>query len=470
MGGNFSIGQQEVRPGVYFRIQNALISASNAVDKIVGVVFQADWGPLGAPFSVMNGTNFDSLYSGGNSNIINFAGQNGSNVLAIRLGTGGTNGAYALNDTASTPTVAVTAKYPGVRAISITVQDSLTDTTKRQLLVYSGTSLKETILFAKGTTGLGEPAALVAAITASSKWLTATKTSDGNKTIIAVSSVALTGGANPVITNTDFSNAFTAIEPYQFDLLCIDTNTTTVQLLMWNYIIRLYQEENLTFGVIGEPSTVPIATRLTDVAAFNDFRMGYVINGVKDASGTSYDGWQSAAIVAGLIASTISNKSITHSQLTNYVGITESFTGQQIESAINAGAIVFTMSASGYPQIEYGITTFLNPTIDNDAGFKKIRRVMTRFELLNRVDAATEPLVGQVDNNTNGQSAILATAQAIINAMIKESKLLPGGLVTIDPNTAPSGDSVWFLFAVDDLDSAEKIYLTYNFRFAPPSK
>ena len=49
--------------------------------------------------------------------------------------------------------------------------------------------------------------------------------------------------------------------------------------------------------------------------------------------------------------------------------------------------------------------------------------------------------------------------------MIATKKLLPGSLMMEDENNPAQGDSAWFVIAVDDIDSIEKFYLTYRFRF-----
>ena len=98
---------------------------------------------------------------------------------------------------------------------------------------------------------------------------------------------------------------------------------------------------------------------------------------------------------------------------------------------------------------------------------RRIRRTKTRFELMDRVDSTCEKLVGNVNNDTDGRQTIMATAQKVINAMIEEKKLMRGSTVYEDPGNPAEGDSAWFKLAIDDIDSAEKIYLTYQFRFAP---
>ena len=126
---------------------------------------------------------------------------------------------------------------------------------------------------------------------------------------------------------------------------------------------------------------------------------------------------------------------------------------------------MLTVSKSRQIQIEKAINTLVTPDADQDAGWKKIRRVKERFELMDRIDTTLDPMVGKVDNDTDGRAAIVAAAQRVIDAMIGEKKLLAGTVVE-DEGNPPRGDMAWFILAIDDLDSIETIYLTYRFRFA----
>lgn len=54
--------------------------------------------------------------------------------------------------------------------------------------------------------------------------------------------------------------------------------------------------------------------------------------------------------------------------------------------------------------IEKAINTLTVLSADQDAGWKKIRRMKTRFELENRVDATLEAMDGSIDNNDNGRA------------------------------------------------------------------
>ena len=58
-----------------------------------------------------------------------------------------------------------------------------------------------------------------------------------------------------------------------------------------------------------------------------------------------------------------------------------------------------------------------------------------------------------------------ALANGIIEQMIAENKLISGSVYE-DPSNPPQGDSAWFVIEVLDLDSIEKVYITYRFAFA----
>ena len=126
---------------------------------------------------------------------------------------------------------------------------------------------------------------------------------------------------------------------------------------------------------------------------------------------------------------------------------------------------MFTVSATGAVWIEQGINTLVNLTADQDAGWKKIRRTKTRFELMQRINENSESIIGNVGNDSNGRQTFIAIANGVINQMISEGKLVSGEVVEDAKNPA-KGDSAWFTISVVDLDSIEKVYITYQFMFS----
>ena len=100
-----------------------------------------------------------------------------------------------------------------------------------------------------------------------------------------------------------------------------------------------------------------------------------------------------------------------------------------------------------------------------DAGWKKIRRTKERFELMQRIDDSLDPIVGKLDNDSDGRATVIAMGKAIIAAMVGEKKLTSGDMYEDDSNP-PQGDSAWFILDIVDKDSLEHVYLAYKFRFA----
>ncbi|CEP67883.1 Tail sheath protein [Moorella glycerini] len=473
-GSVFQVGEQKIRPGVYVRVTNIGEPAVAVVPQgIVAALLRASWGPLGQVVTLENADAITATYgSGGTLDVAAEAFRGGCRrVLAYRLGTGGTKATLTLKDTAATPAdvVTLTAKYEGIRGndFKITIRDSLTDATKRELLVYEGTTLRQTITFAKGT---GEPQALVDAVTASnSPWITATKLADGNGTLAAINQQALAGGTDPTVTGTDYSAGLSAIEAIDWNVLAVDTEDPATHTTVQTYIDRVRNEGKRVLAVVGEPTSVALTTRLANAAAFNDPPIIYVANGFKGSDGVAREGYKAAARVAGMVAAAQITDSLTHAVVRNATELVGALTNAEIEQAIQSGALVFTMSAQKQVQIEYGINTFVTPTADMDAGWKKIRRVRTRDNLMDRIAATWDPLIGKINNSPDGRATLIASAQGIINTMIAEGALLAGTIYE-DPNNPPAGDSAWFVAQVDDLDSAEKVYATFAFRFAPPSE
>jgi hypothetical protein len=248
--------------------------------------------------------------------------------------------------------------------------------------------------------------------------------------------------------------------------MAVDSEDNSIHTLLNNYILRVFNDGKMVRAVVGETTFVDFATRVADEYMLNNFLMHYCINGYTE-NGVDKEGYKAAARVAGILTAAAANESLTHYAISGASGLTETLTNAEIEYALNSGCLVFTQSTAGPIQIEYGINTLVVLSSDQDAGWKKIRRVSTRIELMKRITATTDPLIGKVDNDPDGRATLMAAAQGVVNDMAGEGKLLPGGTVVLDTQNPPEGDSAWFKVAVDDIDSAEKLYFAFGFKFAP---
>ncbi|MGN0489333.1 MAG: phage tail sheath subtilisin-like domain-containing protein [Ruminococcus sp.] len=463
----FTIGETKIRPGEYHRHENAgSVEIAGATNGIVAGVLRSNWGPLNKVVEIDAGSNIKELFGTGNTGIITEAFKaDVTRGYFVRVGTGGTAATVTLKDTAAEAAnvVTITAKYPGTREFTVSIRDSLVNTDNRECVIYDGTAEFEKVTFAKGTED-GEAAALVAAFAKSTKF-TATKVADGNKTLATVTQAAFTPGTDATVNTEAYSAALSALEAYRFNALCVDSTDTAVHALVDAFVDRTFQAGAYPMAVLADAAEVEFDTKLAHAKAFNDFKVIYVATGGIDAEGNNTEGYLAAARVAGLIAATPANQSITHTIVEGYTAPSQALTNTEVEKALLAGCVVFTTSSDGSVWVEQGINTLVNPGDDEDAGWSKIRRVKTRFELMQRIGDTVETLIGKVDNTSDGRATIIAAAQKVINTMIGERKL-SSGLIVEDTANPARGDSAWFVVSADDVDSIEKFYLTYRFRFA----
>ena len=468
MPGVFIAGETKTRPGVYTRYENAAKQAATSASNGIGaIILQAQWGPLNQLVTLNSAAEVAADFGSGLTAAAAKEMFNGgcSSVKAVRVGTGGAPSSVSLTDDAEAAAVTITAKCVGARAFSVTVKDSLIDKAIRECIVYSGSSEFERVTFPAGSTGSGEPAALVAAF-ANSKNFVAAKVADGSKVLKAAAQKAFTVGTNPTAAAEQYSAALNILEAAKFNVLCVDTVDVAIHALVAAFIDRIYASGAHAMACLSEPGSTALVTRMADAAAFNDEKICYVLNSAYDSDGNLYDGYLMAARIGGMIAAVESSTSLTHTVISDFTSLAEALTNTQVESALESGCIVLSVNSSGQVWIESGINTLVSPAGNQDAGWKKIRRTKTRYELMDRIDAATEPLIGKINNDANGRATFIAAAQGIINDMISEKKLLDGGVITEDPDNPATNDSAWFVISVNDVDSVEKSYLTFQFKFS----
>lgn len=475
MAGSAFGGKQKTRPGTYIDIAGLDEFRPGLVDGTVAAITRSSWGPLGQPTLIEGGANTARLFgSGGTLSVIAQAFRgNVRKVLAYRLGTGGALATVTLQDTAGVPVnvVRLDAKFVGVRAnaFRLTTRDSLADAAQRELLVFEGTTLLETITYVPGAE---EAASLVAAVNdanTGSDFLTGTRLAAGNNTVEDVSQEPLAGGADPVVVAADYTAAFDILRPEEWDVLVTDTEDTSIHASIEAEMDVSRDSGKRVMAVVAEDTAVAFATRRTNSKARNHPAVVYVANGFKIGD-TVIEGADAGGRVAGLVASGELTNSLTHEVLPDATDLVGSLSGSDIELAIESGMLVFTKNALRQVQIEYGITTLTDvaafPWMEGDQGWKKIRRVRSRDALLTDIARRMDRL-SDINNDAAGRATVRLTIQGAINDYIALGVLDANGVNTVyeDPARPPVGDSSWWKLELKDLDSAEKFYLSAGFRF-----
>lgn len=465
MAETYIVGETKVRPGAYFNIQkNETNAQADVVSGVTAVIFKSDFGPINkaVEFSASNG--YEDLFgNGGTTDAIQEAINGGAKtIIACRIGNGGTESTITLNDKDGAAAITITANYPGKKEFTATIREKLSDSKMKECIIYSGTIEFEKVEFASGE---GEAIALAEALSYSKKFKAEVKSGQENAVLLNVSQSLFTAGTDPQTTTSDYSNAFATVEPHDFNTICVDTEDTEVHLLLQAFVNRIFNAGTLAQAVVAEKHTVELETREEHAAIFNDEKMNYVLNAYISEQGKEIDGYQTAARLAGLIGACASNSSLTHTVINGFTEILERLTNSQIVEAEKKGCIVLSYNSSKQVWIDNAINTLIKPADNQDDGWKKIRRVKTRYELIRRMNVTADNLVGKIDNDKNGRATVISQLQAVGTAMVSEGKLI-SCTVSESQNYAADSDSAWFEIAVVDKDSMEHIYLTYKFQFS----
>ena len=465
MAGIFILGEEKVRPGSYFRIKkNGNDASSTVVNGVTAVIFRSDFGPLVKAVTIGREEGYEGIYgTGGTTDAIREVFKGGANtVIAVRLGDGGSLASVQLKNAEDEDVVAISTKQPGSKDFTVTIREKVTDASFKECIIYTGSAEFERYTFQAGE---NEAASLAAALKASSNFSAKVAEGKEGSSVSNVVQAALQGGADPDITVNDYSAAFALAEPYIFNTICVDTEDTAVHSLLYSFVNRIFDNGSLAQAVIAEKNSVPLETRQKRAAAYNDEKMNYVLNA---HAGTLYgeiDGYQTAARIAGMIGAVPSNSSLTHTVVPEFTEILERLTPSQMTKAETMGCIVFSMNTKDQVWIDNAINTLITPPDNKDRGWKKIRRVKTRFELLRRCNEVTDNLVGKVDNDANGRLTITGQLLDVCYSMQKEQKIISYNVAESKEYKA-DGDSAWFDIDIVDKDSAEHIYTAFGFQFS----
>lgn len=327
-------------------------------------------------------------------------------------------------------------------------------------IVYLDGSEFEKVTFAAGAE---EATALKEAFASSKNFVV--DITDASGAVTAVSQSAFADGADPTVTNADYSAGLKEVEKYYFNTICVDTEDAAVHALVAAFLDRIYLAGSFGMAIVTPKPSSSLEDRMTSISSFDTENVIAPLNANANAGNEELKGYQVAAYIAGVVAATPANQSVTHATLSRYSVLNEILTNTEMEVAEEKGCLVLSTASDGAVWLDNGVNTLVHPDANHDSGWKKIRRTKTRYELLNRANAAADALVGKVDNDTNGRATIMAAIQGICNAMEAEGKIQYGN-VTESTTVTTDGDTCGFDIEVIDLDSAEHIYLNYYFQFS----
>jgi hypothetical protein len=188
------------------------------------------------------------------------------------------------------------------------------------------------------------------------------------------------------------------------------------------------------------------STRLSD-----EYVVNLTIGG--SVSGVDYDSAEYAAYIAGLIAGTPINQSITFAQLP-LDDVNKRLRNSDIKAALAAGSVVLVNDGEKV-KVEQGLTTSMD----------KIRKVRARQAIATDIaKTANDNYIGKLDNNGDGQAALISAIKAYLETLQDNNVvILPeDNAVALDPQQASTGDTVFLSINYIEVDSMERIFLTIN--------
>jgi hypothetical protein len=183
-------------------------------------------------------------------------------------------------------------------------------------------------------------------------------------------------------------------------------------------------------------------TRLADPYAVN-LIVGTIESGVVISSA------EFAAEIAGLIAGTPINKSITYAQV-RVDDVSKRLTNAQIITALQAGSLVLVHDGEKV-KVERGLATDKS----------KIRKVRAEIAIQTDITkTANDNYIGKIDNNTDGQKALIAAIKAFLETLVTMNVLTEDLTVGLSADYPSVGDKVYIDISFTEVDSMEEIYLT----------
>lgn len=276
---------------------------------------------------------------------------------------------------------------------------------------------------------------------------------------------ALAGGAKdvlvytlPVIDGTTvteeiaYTEAREAFEARPFNVFVYDGEISETQqdaTVVWRE--RNETEKKHFFFVTGgdaaadQDPTIGNArtTKFADDATVN------LITGVT-IGGKDYTSAEYAAHIAGLIAGTPINRSITYAQV-RVDDVTKRLRNSEIVTALQAGSLVLVHDGEKV-KVEQGITS----------GKQKIRKVRARQAIATDVEkTARDHYIGKLDNNEDGQMALINAIKAYLETL-EVNNVVTDIVVTLDPQRESKGDQVFLFISFTEIDSMERIFLTIS--------
>lgn len=199
-------------------------------------------------------------------------------------------------------------------------------------------------------------------------------------------------------------------------------------------------------GGSGEEDLTPATGNERSVTLSDDYVVN-LITGVQ-LNASTFSSAAYAPYIAGLIAGTAINKSITYAPV-YATDVTKRLKNSEVVASLQKGSLVLVHDGEKV-KVEQGLVT----------SGKKIRAIRARQAIASDIPkAASESYIGKLDNNADGQAALISAVKAYLERL-ELNNVLTDIVVTLDPDRKSEGDTVYLQIAFTEIDSMERILLS----------
>lgn len=249
-----------------------------------------------------------------------------------------------------------------------------------------------------------------------------------------------------------YADTYAAFEARPFNVFVFDGEVQPAEqdaALSWCNVNR---EEGKHFmvvfgGTAADDQDITLGNART-TRLLNEYAVN-VANGVVIGD-TQYSSSQFAPYIAGLIAGTAINASITFRELP-VADVTKRLRNSEVKAALEAGTLVLTHDGDAV-RIEQGLTTSAS----------KIRIQRARQAVSTDITkTARKSYIGKLDNSEAGQVTLISAIEAYLRGLSNEN-VLADPAVQLDSTRESVGDSVFLAVSYVELDSMERIFITIN--------
>lgn len=456
-GAKFKIGELKARPGVYARISNDGESPSVGVSPKVGLaLIQANWGSVGKSQTIYSrqSEQLNRLVgTGKGAKVVKaFFNGGGAATQVIRVGNGGEVATATLGDEEGS--LKVVTKYPTDRSFSVVIRDGVMGDEKDLFVVENERRLEE-YRFEAGK----DEAEKVVELLKGSAYVDALKITEG--TLPSNITIELEGGENPKVTPEDYTDAMVTGETVAWDVIYIDTSDIAILNAVNAYTERRLDQGYRVWSALGISTENSIEDRIKATQMFNSFQT-YLVGMELEGGEGILSVEEVAAQVAGETARGDYRRNLTRKPMAGIVDIPEKFTPEQYDDAALAGLITFDYNRNGQVVVDYAVNTLQNEDEEIDMGWRSLRRMRTRYELIDRIVNKVEQAIERGhDTDEDSLQHIITLGNTVILDMVNEKGLKSGRMI-LDPENEPEGDSAWYTFEnLVDLDGLNKVYIHF---------